>query len=129
MIAGTVSDRPRLHYIDECRNRGSERGTVLCLHGEIAWSLAYRDVIPGLVNAGYRVIAPDLIGFGKSDKFVDVENYTHEMHTASIKQLIVELGIDELNNLTLVAHGSGGIVGLSVLKAGTFSIYAFFTLV
>ena len=88
----------RLHYIDECLGGDptSCTGTVLLLHGATSWSFTFRKLVPLLVNGGYRVVAPDLIGFGKSDKYVDAENYTHEMHTFAVKHLLNELGLGRL---------------------------------
>ena len=67
----------RMHYLDE--NKDSD-DIVLLLHGEPTWSYLYRHMIPKLVKAGKRVIAPDLIGFGKSDKLPEREQYTYERH-------------------------------------------------
>ena len=69
-------------------------------------------MIPVLVDAGYRVIAPDMVGFGKSDKYISVEDYTHQMHVDKMTQLIVEL---DLNNITAHVHDWGGLVGLRVV--------------
>ena len=102
---------PRMHYVDEGPRDAQE--TILCLHGEPTWSFLYRYMIPLLANAGYRVIAPDFIGFGKSDKYSSMDNYTHEMHMTSLRQLIEAL---ELKNITLVCQDWGGLTGLSVVK-------------
>ena len=102
---------PRMHYIDEGPKDAQE--TILCLHGEPAWSFLYRKMIPTLVQARYRVIVPDFIGFGKSDKYTSAANYTHELHTASLRMLIDHL---ELTNITLVCQDWGGLTGLSVVK-------------
>ena len=111
--AGRSLDRPRMHYIDE-GDKAAAQETILCLHGVPSWSFLYRKMIPGLVEAGYRVIVPDMIGFGKSDKYVDMDNYSHEIHTFAVKHLINELGLG--NNITLVGQDWGGITGLSVVK-------------
>ena len=71
----------RLHYVDE-GPRDAE--VVLLLHGEPSWSYLYRKMIPVLVAAGHRVLAPDLIGFGKSDKPADRSDYTYAMHFGGI---------------------------------------------
>ena len=67
-----------------------------------------------MVRAGYRVIVPDFIGFGKSDKYTSAENYTHELHTGTVRLLLDHLGIR--SNVTLVCQDWGGLTGLSVVK-------------
>jgi len=96
----------RLHYLDE-----GEGNPVLLLHGEPTWSFLWRKIIPPLVAAGHRAIAPDLIGFGRSDKPEDVGWYSYDRHVASITALVDEL---DLRNLTLVVHDWGGPIGLRV---------------
>jgi haloalkane dehalogenase len=98
-------DGLRMHYVEE--------GTgppILLLHGEPTWSFLYRKMIPGLVAHG-RVIAPDYIGFGRSDKPMDMGWYTYERHVDSIKQLLDAL---DLRDVTLVVHDWGGPIGLRV---------------
>jgi len=90
---------PRVHYVDEGPDDAQE--VVICLHGEPSWSFLYRKMVPGFVSAGFRVIVPDFIGFGKSDKFTSMDSYTHEMHTMTISLLIEEL---RLENITLVCQ-------------------------
>ena len=102
---------PRIHYVDE-GNKDS-RKTILCLHGEPSWSFLYRKMIPNFVSAGYRVIALDFIGFGKSDKYTSPDNYTHELHAATVRHLIDEL---HLKDIVLVCQDWGGLIGLSVVK-------------
>ena len=109
--AGSGHTLPRVHYIDEGDQDATE--VILCLHGEPSWSFLYRHMIPTLVHAGYRVIAPDFIGFGKSDKYTSMENYSHELHTSTLRLLIEHL---ELENITLVCQDWGGLTGLSVVK-------------
>ena len=70
-------------------------------------------MIPTFVKAGYRVIAPDFIGFGKSDKYTSMDNYNHEMHMATLRLLIEHL---DLQNMTMVCQDWGGGTGLCVLK-------------
>jgi len=84
---------------------------VLFVHGEPTWSFLWRKVIPPVVDAGYRVIAPDLPGFGRSDKPTDIDWYTHDRHTASVAALVEEL---DLRDLTVVVHDWGGPIGLRV---------------
>lgn len=86
--------------------------TVVCLHGEPTWSYLYRHMIPVLSGAGHRVIAPDMVGFGRSDKYVDVGEYSHELHMSSVLTLFVEL---DLRGVTLVVQDWGGLTGLTVL--------------
>ncbi len=104
----------RMHYVDERpvgQVSGSEPEVILCLHGQPSWSYLYRKMIPIFVAAGYRVIAPDMIGFGKSDKPVLRENYTYANHVAWIKALIENL---DISRLTLVCQDWGGLIGLRV---------------
>ena len=104
----TIEDT-RIHYLDE----GPKNGEIIyLLHGEPAWSYLFRKMIPVLVDAGYRVIAPDMVGFGKSDKYISVDDYTHQMHVDKMTQLIVEL---DLQNITAHVHDWGGLVGLRVV--------------
>jgi len=72
-----LPDGPRMHYVDEGHSGAT---AVLLLHGEPTWSYLYRKMIPPIVNAGFRVLAPDLIGFGKSDKLTTVSEYTYQGH-------------------------------------------------
>jgi len=104
---------PRMHYVDE-GPREEDGRTILCLHGEPSWSFLYRKMVPILVDAGYRVIVPDFIGFGKSDKYTSADNYTHELHTASIRLLLDHLGVEA--RVTLICQDWGGLTGLSVVK-------------
>jgi haloalkane dehalogenase len=94
----------RMHYLDE----GSGE-VVLCLHGQPSWSYLYRKMIPLLVDAGYRVVAPDFIGFGKSDKPALRENYTYANHVGWLKALIESLS---LTDITLFCQDWGGLIGL-----------------
>jgi len=96
----------RLHYVDE-----GEGHPVLLLHGEPTWSYLYRKMIPGLTAAGFRVIAPDYFGFGRSDKPTESVFYTYDRHTESIRQLVDSL---DLASLCVVVHDWGGPIGLRV---------------
>ena len=99
----------RIHYLDE----GPKDGEIIfLLHGEPAWSYLFRKMIPALTEAGYRVIAPDMVGFGKSDKYLSIEDYSHQMHVDKMTQLIIEL---DLKNITAHVHDWGGMVGLRVI--------------
>ncbi|MDT4936658.1 MAG: haloalkane dehalogenase, partial [Pseudonocardiales bacterium] len=83
---------------------------VLLLHGEPSWSFLYRSMIPVLSAAGYRVIAPDLVGFGRSDKPTDIAEHTYARHVEWMRSLL----FDELDlqRLTLVCQDWGGLIGL-----------------
>lgn len=97
----------RVHYLDE----GPLDGPVMLLcHGMPTWSYLYRHMIPALVEAGYRCIAPDHLGFGKSDKPLDLHWYTIARHTEVLSSLVVNL---DLNNITLVCQDWGGPTGLA----------------
>jgi haloalkane dehalogenase len=97
----------KVHYLDE----GPKDGPVMLLmHGMPTWSYLYRDIIPPLVEAGFRCIAPDHLGFGKSDKPTDVYWYTIARHTEILTSLIVKL---DLKNITLVCQDWGGPTGLA----------------
>ena len=96
-------DGVRMHYLDE-----GAGDPVLLLHGEPTWSFLWRKTIPPLALRA-RVVAPDLIGFGRSDKPTDVGWYAYDRHVASIVRLVGEL---ELERLTLVVHDWGGPIGL-----------------
>ena len=84
---------------------------VVFLHGEPTWSFLWRKVIPPVRDAGYRCIAPDLPGFGRSDKPIDIEWYTYDRHTESVATLFSEL---KLHDATIVVHDWGGPIGLRV---------------
>jgi haloalkane dehalogenase len=100
-----------MHYLDEGPADGP---VVLLLHGQPTWSYLYRTVIPVLVDAGLRAIAPDLIGFGRSDKPTDPTDYTVARHVAWVQSLVTGL---DLRDITLVAQDWGGPIGFSVLAA------------
>jgi haloalkane dehalogenase len=103
----------RMHHLDE----GPSDGPVaLLLHGQPTWSYLYRTVVPVLVAAGIRVIAPDNIGFGRSDKPARPTDYTFGRHIEWTRSLVTGL---DLRGVTLVAQDWGGPIGLSVLAAET----------
>jgi haloalkane dehalogenase len=97
----------RMHYVDE--GDTSSEFTVLMLHGEPTWSYLYRFMIPICTAAGHRVIAPDLIGFGKSDKPCDIADYSYSGHYEWLRSFIVEL---DLRNIVLVCQDWGSLLGL-----------------
>jgi len=94
----------RVHYVDAGKGE-----PILCLHGEPSWSFLYRKMIPPL-SEGHRVIAMDFIGFGRSDKFRDREDYTFQMHKDTLKSFIEDL---DLTGITLVVQDWGGLIGLT----------------
>lgn len=99
-------DSLRMHYVDE---GPTDASPVLLLHGEPSWSYLYRKMIPPLVDAGHRVIAPDLIGFGKSDKPTRTSDYSYAAHVAWIRQFVEALG---LSNISLFCQDWGSLIGL-----------------
>ena len=102
----------RGHYLDEGNPNSDE--VFLLLHGEPTWSYLYRKMIPGFVDTGARVIAPDLLGFGKSDKPVSEDTHNFEFHRNYLLGLIEHL---DLNNITLVVQDWGGLLGLTLPQA------------
>ncbi|MDP5185368.1 haloalkane dehalogenase [Blastococcus sp. BMG 814] len=102
--------RLRIAYVDEGPADGE---TVLLLHGEPSWSFLYRRMIPVLVEAGLRVVAPDLVGFGRSDKPVERSAYTYARHVGWMRQaLLDEL---DLREVTFVGQDWGGLIGLRLV--------------
>jgi haloalkane dehalogenase len=99
-------DGLRMHYLDE---GDPSAAPVLLLHGEPTWSFLWRGILPRLTAAGRRVVAPDLLGFGRSDKPTDQAWYTYERHVESVVRLVEEL---DLRSLALVVHDWGGPIGL-----------------
>jgi len=99
----------RMHYLDE--GPQDARQVFLCLHGEPTWSYLYRKMIPVFTAAGHRAVAPDLFGFGRSDKPADDEAYGFEFHRGSLLLFIEALG---LQGITLVCQDWGGILGLTL---------------
>ena len=101
-------DELRMHYVDEGPRDGN---VVLLLHGEPSWSYLYRHMIPPLRDAGFRVIAPDLVGFGKSDKPALKSDYSYAGHVAWMKSFIELL---DLQDITLFCQDWGSLIGLRV---------------
>lgn len=99
----------RLHYVDE---GSKEAPVVLMMHGEPSWSYLYRKMIPPVVAAGYRVIAPDLIGFGKSDKPTKRSDYTYQRHVDWVRNILIQL---DLHDVTLMCQDWGGLLGLRLV--------------
>jgi haloalkane dehalogenase len=96
----------RMHYLDE----GAGDTVFLCLHGQPSWSYLYRKMIPVLAKVG-RVLAPDLFGFGKSDKPVEQHIYSFDFHRQSLVEFIRAM---DLKNVTLVCQDWGGLLGLTI---------------
>ncbi len=110
-----VGTRLRMHHLDERPAGGmAESGeTLLLLHGEPSWSYLYRHVIPPLVAAGHRCIAPDLVGFGRSDKPASRFDYTYQRHLDWLREAVIDRL--DLHDVTMVAHDWGGLLGLRLL--------------
>ena len=102
----------RIHYVDE----GPRDATVtaLCLHGNPSWSYLYRQMIPVFTAAGLRVVAPDLIGFGRSDKPVDESTHSFDFHRRMLLDFVEKL---DLKNILLVCQDWGGLFGLTLPMA------------
>jgi haloalkane dehalogenase len=104
-------DRLRVHYVDEGPPDAAE--TVLLLHGEPSWSYLYRTMIPPLVAAGHRCIAPDLVGFGRSDKPTPRTEYTYQRHVDWMREALFDRL--DLSDLTVVGQDWGGLIGLRLV--------------
>ena len=102
--------RLRVAYVDEGPADGE---TVLLMHGEPSWSFLYRHLIPVLTGAGLRVVAPDLVGFGRSDKPVDRDDYTYARHVGWMREALVDRL--DLRDVTLVCQDWGGLIGLRLV--------------
>jgi len=105
-------DSLRVHYLDEGPRDAA--ATALCLHGNPTWSYLYRKMIPVFTAAGLRVVAPDLIGFGRSDKPADEAAHTWDLHRGMLLALVERL---DLNNILLVVQDWGGLFGLTLPMA------------
>jgi haloalkane dehalogenase len=109
-IADGEGGNLRVHYIDEGPRNGE---IVLLMHGEPSWSFLYRKMIPVLVDAGLRCIAPDLVGFGRSDKPASRADYTYARHVGWMKEALLDkLGLD---GITLFGQDWGALVGIRLL--------------
>ena len=104
-----VEEGLNMHYLDE---GDANAPIVLLLHGEPSWSYLYRKMIPVLVDNGFRAIAPDLIGFGKSDKFVEKSAYSYAKHLTWLQTFIEKL---DLQDITLFCQDWGGLLGLRLI--------------
>jgi haloalkane dehalogenase len=110
-------DGLRIHYLDEGPR---DAPPILLMHGEPSWCYLYRKMILPMVDAGYRCVAPDLVGFGRSDKLARREDYSYHLHVEMINGFVRSLGLD---GITLFGHDWGGMIGLRVLvdNPGRFS--------
>jgi haloalkane dehalogenase len=99
----------RIHYVDE---GPAEAPVVLLLHGEPSWSYLYRKMIPPLAAAGFRAVAPDLVGFGRSDKPAKIEDYTYQRMVAWTAATIEAL---DLQGISLFCQDWGGLIGLRLI--------------
>jgi haloalkane dehalogenase len=100
------ADGVRIHYVDE---GPANAAPVLLMHGEPSWSYLYRKMIPVIADAGHRVVAPDLVGFGRSDKPADRSDYTYQRHVDWMAGFIKAL---DLEGITLFGQDWGGLIGL-----------------
>lgn len=110
----------RIHYLDEGPGDGP---VVLCLHGEPTWSFLYRKMIPLFAGAGFRTVAPDLVGFGRSDKPSERGDYSYARHVKWMKKFIEAL---DLKEITLLGQDWGGLIGLRLLaeEEGRFAAFS-----
>lgn len=104
-------DGLRMHYVDEGPREGE---LVFMLHGEPSWAYLYRKMIPVVTSAGFRAVAPDLIGFGRSDKPTSQDDYTYQAHVDWVSAFVEQL---DLTGMTLVCQDWGALIGLRVLAA------------
>lgn len=105
----TGTDTLRVHYVDEGPDDGSP---VLLMHGEPSWSFLYRRMIPIITAAGFRAVAPDLVGFGRSDKPSARADYTYQRHVDWMRSVLTQL---DLGDATLVGQDWGGLIGLRLV--------------
>jgi haloalkane dehalogenase len=101
----------RIHYLDE---GPTSANPVLLMHGEPSWSFLYRRIVASLAARGYRAVAPDLVGFGRSDKPADQSDYTYERH---VQWMSDWMAATRLTNITLFCQDWGGLIGLRLVAA------------
>ena len=102
----------RVHYLDE---GPGDAAPVLLLHGEPSWSYLYRHMIPPLVAAGHRVIVPDQVGFGRSEKPTETADYSYARHIAWMSSLVFD--VLDLTDITFFGQDWGGLIGLRLVTA------------
>ncbi len=98
-----------IHHVDEGPGDGA---IVVCMHGQPSWSYLYRNMIPGLVEAGFRVIAPDLVGYGRSDKPGALEDYTYQRQ---VDWMTAWLRQNDFRDITFFGQDWGGLIGLRIV--------------
>jgi haloalkane dehalogenase len=108
-IPGGEGKKLRVHYVDE---GPADAQPVLLMHGEPTWSYLYRKMIPVIIDAGYRAIAPDLVGFGRSDKPAHKREYTYQRHVDWMQSWLDTM---HLQRVTLVCQDWGGLIGLRLV--------------
>lgn len=108
-VADTEGGSLRVHYVDE---GDAGAAPVLLMHGEPTWSYLYRHMIPVIADAGHRVVAPDLVGFGRSDKPTEQSDYTYARHVAWMADWLEQI---DLTGITLVCQDWGGLIGLRLV--------------
>jgi haloalkane dehalogenase len=108
-VDDTEGGELRLHYLDE---GPADADPVLLLHGEPSWCYLYRKMIGPIVDAGFRAVAPDLVGFGRSDKPASQNDYTYQRHVDWMRAVLDQL---DLTRITLVCQDWGGLIGLRLV--------------
>lgn len=111
-IPDTEGGSLRVHYLDE---GPTDAAPVLLLHGEPSWSFLYRHMVPILVDAGHRVIVPDQVGFGRSDKPTRPDDYTYARHVTWMSSLVFD--VLALDRITFFGQDWGGLIGLRLVTA------------
>ena len=112
-VPGLEDTQLRIHYVDE---GPGDAVPVLLMHGEPSWSYLYRKMIPVVTKAGCRAIAPDLVGFGRSDKPAKQDDYTYQRHVDWMQAWLDQMKLDQI---TLVCQDWGGLIGLRLLAANS----------
>lgn len=107
----TVGDNLRLHYVDHGHE---DAPVVIMMHGEPSWSFLYRHMIKNVAAAGFRVLAPDLIGFGKSDKPTETSDYTYTRHVGWMTDWLTQM---DVKDAVLFCQDWGGLIGLRLVAA------------
>jgi haloalkane dehalogenase len=102
----------RVHYLDEGRRDGA---VILLLHGEPSWSYLYRTMVPPLVAAGHRVVVPDQVGFGRSDKPAEQSDYSYARHVGWMSELVFD--VLDLTDIMFFGQDWGGLIGLRLVAA------------
>lgn len=109
---GQSVERLRVHHLDEGPRDGE---VVLLMHGEPSWCFLYRHMVPVLVDAGLRVVAPDLVGFGRSDKPASTDDHTYARHVEWMRAALLDDAGLGLDGITLVCQDWGALIGLRLV--------------